>query len=167
MQYKQLPPNQKSLKGLDQDMIRGLPPIDIIPVTSAVTGPDENSQVVRGQVMECTGYAYSGGGRAVVRVDVSIDGGKSWDQATLTRAVQEDGKEQGVRSNKAWAWSQWRYSVKVPEDMEEVKVCCKAVDDQYNRQPHSVGMYSHDDAHIWCGLVEFGTMVWCGDWWCE
>jgi len=136
--YKQLPPNQKSLKGLDQEMIRGLPPIDIIPVTSAVTKPDAESQVVRGEELECSGYAYSGGGRAVVRVDVSIDGGKTWDQATLKRAVREDGKEQSVRSNSAWAWTQWRYRVKVPLQMEELQVCCKAVDDQYNQQPHSV-----------------------------
>ena len=28
-------------------------------------------------------YAYSGGGRGVARVDVSIDGGKTWEVATI------------------------------------------------------------------------------------
>ena len=109
-------------------------------LSGAVTAPDAESRVVGGQMVDMAGYAYSGGGRAIVRVDVSVDGGKTWDQAQLIRAVDIDGHEQGVRCNKAWAWSQWRHRAKVPEDAGELKVCCKAIDDQYNQQPHSAGM---------------------------
>ena len=35
------------------------------------------------------GYAFSGGGHAIVRVDVSADGGKTWQTAEL---IKEGGK---------------------------------------------------------------------------
>lgn len=34
------------------------------------------------------GYAYSGGGRNIIRVDVSPDGGKTWHVATLDNPGQ-------------------------------------------------------------------------------
>ena len=34
-------------------------------------------------IMKVRGYAYSGGGQAVIRVDVSIDGGETWTTAEL------------------------------------------------------------------------------------
>ena len=80
------------------------------------------------------GYAYSGGGRAVVRVDVTIDGGTTWQQAQLTRAAPE----QTIRSQAAWAWSQWRLPITVPAGTKELIIRSKAVDDQYNQQPHAV-----------------------------
>ena len=33
--------------------------------------------------MKVRGYAYSGGGQAVIRVDVSCDGGQTWTTAEL------------------------------------------------------------------------------------
>jgi len=131
--YKQLPPNYKKLSKALKPMIAEAPPIDIIPVTSAVTGPDHQSSVIRGQMHTVKGYAYSGGGRAVFRVDVSTDNGKTWNQAKLKRA-----DAQGIRCNKAWAWSQWSYDFKVPHNVKELNICCKAIDDQYNQQPHNV-----------------------------
>ena len=46
------------------------------------------------------GYAYSGGGREIIRVDVSLDGGKNWDQAELLSDCDADagGRPGGVRS---------------------------------------------------------------------
>jgi hypothetical protein len=37
------------------------------------------------------GYAWSGGGRGIERVDVSSDGGKTWKTASLTRPGQRPG----------------------------------------------------------------------------
>ena len=34
------------------------------------------------------GYAWSGGGRGIIRVDVSIDGGKTWQCAELNKVKQ-------------------------------------------------------------------------------
>lgn len=41
------------------------------------------------------GYAWSGGGRDVIRVDVSADGGKTWTVATLRKAPQRPGEGAG------------------------------------------------------------------------
>ena len=43
------------------------------------------------------GYAWSGGGRDIIRVDVSIDGGVSWRPSKLQKKTQREGR--------AWAWS--------------------------------------------------------------
>ena len=37
-------------------------------------------------------YAWSGGGKGIIRVDVSVDGGKTWHVANLQRTAQERGK---------------------------------------------------------------------------
>ncbi|KAJ4292849.1 hypothetical protein N0V88_005507 [Collariella sp. IMI 366227] len=57
------------------------------------------------------GYAYSGGGRAIARVDVSLDGGKTWDQAELVDDCATPGACLG---NKTWFWKRWRYVGKLP-----------------------------------------------------
>ncbi|EAQ83447.1 hypothetical protein CHGG_09851 [Chaetomium globosum CBS 148.51] len=103
------------------------------------------------------GYAYSGGGRAITRVDVSLDGGKTWDQAELV-----NDRAESPPGNKAWAWTRWRYVCALPiltlptdtttdtttaaersgcHDRKAPKQCTtlvvKATDDAYNTQPES------------------------------
>jgi sulfite oxidase len=88
-----------------------------------------------------------------VRVDVSIDGGRSWTSAALT-----EGSEQ--KMHRAWAWTFWECEVTVPGSKgvpsggsaaavaaaragaaapEELEIICKAVDAAHNVQPDSVG----------------------------
>jgi len=133
--YKQLPPNFKSLQGVSKQTIEELPPIDHVPVTSAITVPEPGQSVYRGERLTMHGYAYSGNGTAIIRVDVSMDGGRSWTQAEITRANET----QHIRSRKAWAWVQWNLDVTIPDTLktQELTVLCKAIDDQYNQQPHS------------------------------
>ena len=47
------------------------------------TGPTSVASVTAGEPLTVKGYAYSGGGRGIVRVDVSIDNGVTWRTATL------------------------------------------------------------------------------------
>jgi len=131
--YKQLGPNQKLLSEVPKEHIHALPPIDTVPIMSAITTPEPGAAVSPGDTLMITGYAYSGAGCAVIRVDVSVDGGKTWSQAELTRAAET----QEIRSGRAWAWVQWRHTATVPADASgSLTVVCKAVDDQYNQQPH-------------------------------
>ncbi|KAJ3031370.1 hypothetical protein HDV00_008370 [Rhizophlyctis rosea] len=76
------------------------------------------------------GYAYSGAGRAIIRVDVSADGGKTWSDAELHHPPQEHHKQ--------WAWTQWETTLAVPKDVAATEVVCKAVDADYNTQPESI-----------------------------
>lgn len=115
-----------------------------------------------------TGYAYSGGGKHIIRVDVSVDGGRTWDQAELLDDCRPDGK--GCRGSKAWTWKRWRYVGNLPEfagsgdvgatikeqyDKTEgsssskqkearcTTVLVKATDSAYNTQPENhTGIYN-------------------------
>ncbi|KAK3317780.1 Oxidoreductase, molybdopterin-binding domain-containing protein [Cercophora scortea] len=101
------------------------------------------------------GYAYSGGGRAIARVDVSLDGGKTWDQAELVNDCDgdSDGDKSHCFGNKRWAWTRWRYTGQLPvlsladdndnksEGTGKKRACTtlvvKATDDAYNTQPET------------------------------
>jgi sulfite oxidase len=80
------------------------------------------------------GYAYSGGGRGIVRVDVSADGGETWTTAELGKGAEQP-------MHKAWAWTLWSASVPLPEGAKKgaVKIVCKAVDAAHNQQPERTG----------------------------
>jgi sulfite oxidase len=137
--YKQLGPNQKKLSSVPKEYIESLPPIDHVPITSAITLPEPGAIVRPGQILNLAGYAYAGAGLAVIRVDVSVDGGETWGQAEMQRADPM----QSIRSGRAWAWVQWKFITKVPDNApSDFKVVCKAIDDQYNQQPH-------DPSPIW------------------
>ena len=79
------------------------PAIQEIPVTSAVLSPTPNDFIPAGATsVTVQGYAVSGGGRPIVRVDVSLDGGKTWKDAVMKSA---DKAQQ--RYHRAWAWRHW------------------------------------------------------------
>ena len=103
--------------------------IQEMPVTSAITGiairEDEERKC---DVVELKGYAFSGGGREIVRVDISLDNGNTWDQAELTL---DEGK-----GSRAWCWKQWKYDgAEVPKGSATFLV--KATDEAYNTQPET------------------------------
>ncbi|CEM13750.1 unnamed protein product [Vitrella brassicaformis CCMP3155] len=63
---------------------RKAPAIQEYPVQSAVCDPMDGSIVPPDQEdVTVKGYAWSGGGRAIIRVDVTIDGGVTWHEANL------------------------------------------------------------------------------------
>ncbi|KAJ3331935.1 hypothetical protein HDU76_001764 [Blyttiomyces sp. JEL0837] len=119
--------------------------IQEMPVQSAVLEPRSGETVVvdaEKKVVKVNGYAWSGGGRGIVRVDVSADGGRNWvDARIVERGLQPKGRE--------WAWSKWEAELPVDtskavkgEDGGDVKVplevVCKAVDTSYNEQPEKI-----------------------------
>ncbi len=115
------------------------PAIQELPVQSLISSPPDGSTLTSHEDVSLRGIAWSGGGRPVVRVDVSADGGKTWHVADIT-----DSGEQ--RRGQAWAWTFWSATVPVPTEVtegtggkNEVEVCCKAVDMSYNVQPDTVG----------------------------
>ncbi|KAL9615359.1 MAG: hypothetical protein Q9167_000187 [Letrouitia subvulpina] len=83
-----------------------------------VYGLEEDSVAVEG-------YSFSGGGRRIVRVDVSANGGSSWHQAELL--------PDETRGAKAWAWTRWRWVL--PRSQAGRIFVVKAVDEAYNTQP--------------------------------
>lgn len=120
--------------------------IQKMPITSAITRTGLKPQPTqtpghptnaKDQIVEIEGYAYSGGGNEIQRVDISLDGGKTWDQARL---LQEDMELE--RGHQAWCWKRWKYEGKLPDgqpksgDKErKTTIMVKATDEVYNTQP--------------------------------
>jgi sulfite oxidase len=105
--------------------------IQELPVQSSIINTDFNEK--NGETI-LEGYAISGGGRSIVRVDVSIDGGKNWVDADLRKPEQA--------KDKTWAWTKWQLKVDT-KGKRDLNVVCKAVDDSYNTQPDSFeGVYN-------------------------
>ncbi|XP_065175205.1 sulfite oxidase-like [Sycon ciliatum] len=128
--------------GVDWDTVdfTKSPAIQDLPVQSAICVPSSGTKISSDdETLSVKGYAWSGGGRGVVRVDVSIDGGKTWCVANLVTA--DDGK-QDQESRQRWAWALWDVDVAIPEELrgsgQQLDVICKAVDESYNNQPESV-----------------------------
>ena len=104
--------------------------IQEMPITSAVVfiSNPSASDSQEPQPISVEGYAYSGGGREIVRVDISTDGGKTWDQAELL--------EDHTKGSKAWCWKRWRYGT-LKRNCGKTTVLVKATDESYNTQPES------------------------------
>lgn len=63
--------------------------IQQLPINSAILTPTDGSMISSyDDEVTVKGYALAGGGRAVVRVDVSADGGESWTVAELQPTSQ-------------------------------------------------------------------------------
>ncbi|KAJ9092063.1 hypothetical protein QFC19_008837 [Naganishia cerealis] len=56
--------------------------IQDMPVSSAILVPKDKEVIVHDGYIHCEGWAYSGGGHWVERVEVSIDGGFIWHEAS-------------------------------------------------------------------------------------
>lgn len=127
--YKCFGPNQGSS---DVDWSTA-PAIQETPVQSAIVSlkdlPRGNRLLqvygMEEDAIEVKGYAFAGGGRDIVRVDVSADDGRTWMQAEL---LPDDAK-----GSRRWAWKQWR--LVLPRRVAGRTFVVKAIDEGYNTQP--------------------------------
>lgn len=103
----------------------------IMPINSAILIPQNGVEVDQDLSVDLKGWAFSGGGRGVTRVEVSTDGGKTWTQTEMDQSNQP--------FNQRWSWTLWTHSIDVPQDHNgKVDVMVRAVDDQSNKQPSSM-----------------------------
>lgn len=114
--YKLFPPDvTKETADWDEGLT-----INEMPLNSAICEPAPHSALEAGTTM-LRGYAVASA-RAVARVDVSIDGGRSWRQAELERDPAAP-----------WSWTFWRLSVDLPAGERELAV--RAWDSAGQTQP--------------------------------
>ncbi|KAL8950811.1 MAG: hypothetical protein Q9222_003188, partial [Ikaeria aurantiellina] len=123
------------------------PAIQETPVQSAITSlrdisphsaPDSKLLQVYGleeDSIAVEGYSYAGGGRKIIRVDVSADDGRTWHQAELLPDQSKGAK--------AWAWTRWRWVL--PRQQAGRCFVVKAVDEAYNTQPAEIQSEAHVD----------------------
>ncbi|XP_029044407.1 sulfite oxidase isoform X2 [Osmia bicornis bicornis] len=108
------------------------PAIQEMPVISAICKPEplETVKVVDGKI-NVKGYAWSGGGRKVIRVDVTNDQGKTWYTANF------HAEDTNAKKGRYWSWTLWNVDLPVNKEWKETEVWAKAVDESYNVQPES------------------------------
>ena len=100
-----------------------------LPVQSAIASPAAGATVDAADgELDVKGWAWAGGGRAVVRVDVSADGGATWHTASLGDGAQQP-------PLRAWAWTLWECAVPLPAAGGAVELAVRAVDAAGNAQP--------------------------------
>ena len=125
--YKGFAANVTDLQSIPAHVIDRAVAVQEPPVQSLLVSPSEGA-TLRGDMVNVSGWAYSGGGRGIVRVEVSVDGGKTWQVADLGEGAQQ-------RLNRAWAWTFFSAAVKVPQGLSgETTVMCRATDAAYNTQ---------------------------------
>lgn len=127
--YKMFPPS------VDWDNISWptrRPQMDF-PVQSAICSLEDVHMVKPGKVT-VRGYAVSGGGRGIERVDVSIDGGKSWVEVSRFQKTGVPYIADDMSSDK-WAWVLFEVAVDVTQSTD---ILAKAVDSAANVQPKNV-----------------------------
>lgn len=108
------------------------PAIQEMPVVSAICVPEplETVKVVNGKI-NVKGYAWSGGGRKIIRVDVTNDHGKTWYTANF------HAEDSNAKEGRYWSWTLWNIDLPVNKESKEVEIWAKAVDASYNVQPES------------------------------
>ncbi|XP_003695994.1 probable sulfite oxidase, mitochondrial isoform X2 [Apis florea] len=109
------------------------PAIQEMPVISAICKPEQSEiiKVINGKI-NVKGYAWSGGGRKIIRVDVTNDQGETWHTANL------DAEDNNAKIGRYWSWTLWSVDLPVKKELKEMEIWTKAVDASYNVQPESI-----------------------------
>ncbi|EPQ52866.1 molybdopterin binding oxidoreductase [Gloeophyllum trabeum ATCC 11539] len=111
--------------------------IQDMPVSSAIIFPLDKTTIVHDGTIELQGWAYSGGGNWVERVEVSPDGGHVWYQVAA-----EDMTEKHY-----YAWRLWK--TKLPVDAEGwLEFCVRTWDSSCNTEPTFVRSAWNWDLHV-------------------
>ena len=102
-------------------------------INSAISAPDHNETLSIAKNIDkeyaVSGYSYTGGGRAISRVEVSTDGGVHWELAEIER------KEQPNDYGMYWCWIWWTFKLKVADLVGCKEIWCRGWDEANNCQP--------------------------------
>lgn len=139
--YKILPPSVET-RAQAKNYWHLVPPLQEMPINSVIAYPARGETIatdklVNGQ-LEVAGYALPQGDCGpVVKVEVSIDQGGSWDEADIVFPnATEVAKEDGVDKYR-WSWAIWKYKLSMEETRridKKTKIWCRAVDNAGNLQ---------------------------------
>lgn len=137
------------------------PAIQNMPVTSAICTPKSDQQIKRNLngTITVKGYAWSGGGNKIVRVDVTADNGKTWYVAKLQHGIKQNEDNSNI-NGRNWAWTLWSAEIPIVKGAKAIEVWSKAVDANYNVQPETFentwnlrGVLSNAYSRVKCNIV--------------
>ncbi|KAJ3695938.1 hypothetical protein LUZ60_001315 [Juncus effusus] len=95
---------------------------EVLPITSMTTQ----------KPFTMKGYSYSGGGRKVTRVEITLDGGETW------RVCSLDHPEKPSKYGKYWCWCFWSLEVEILDLLGSKEVAVRAWDESLNTQPEKL-----------------------------
>jgi hypothetical protein len=109
--------------------------INELNINSAMATPahDEVLHVTADAMSESytvTGYAYCGGGKKVIRAEISLDGGVTWEGGVVSHP------ETPTKYGRYWCHALWSCDVSVSRLAVATEVCCRAWDAHMNTQPN-------------------------------
>ncbi|CAO2206986.1 unnamed protein product [Urochloa humidicola] len=78
------------------------------------------------------GFAYSGGGKKVTRVEVTLDGGETW------RLCELNHPEKPNKYGRYWCWCFWSVDVEVLDLLGAKEIAVRAWDQSLNTQPEKL-----------------------------
>jgi nitrate reductase (NAD(P)H) len=110
-------------------------------LNSAMFEPRHNSVFVisgkeAARTLKVCGYGYVGGGLKVIRAEISLDKGKTWEITDLSRPEDEIAAARGT--DKHWCWAWWETEVDAHRLMRCEEICCRCVDSNQNMQPNEL-----------------------------
>eukprot|EP00551_Chaetoceros_affinis_P009553 CAMPEP_0203672214 /NCGR_PEP_ID=MMETSP0090-20130426/7778_1 /ASSEMBLY_ACC=CAM_ASM_001088 /TAXON_ID=426623 /ORGANISM="Chaetoceros affinis, Strain CCMP159" /LENGTH=679 /DNA_ID=CAMNT_0050537481 /DNA_START=163 /DNA_END=2202 /DNA_ORIENTATION=- len=139
LNYKTLPPNVTDAKSInlenmpsmtESSLFSGITKMEVIKDT-ITTGNDDSDSKNNMSLVKAKGWAWAGGGRNIVRVDVTGDEGKSWTTANIVQGGDQ-------KFGRAWAWVFWECDIPVQvEEGGTIRLASKAVDMAFNSQPEN------------------------------
>lgn len=89
------------------------------------TDEDEDTETT----IQVSGYAYTGGGRKIIRVEVTVDDGATWRLCSIHRS------ESPRPSGKYWCWVHYSLDLPLALVAEAREICVRAWDSSMNTQP--------------------------------
>lgn len=102
-------------------------------VNSAIAYPahDEFLPVVSSSEEKYTmkGYAYTGGGRRITRVEISLDSGANWQLSKIILT------EKPTEYGKYWTWIFWEFELPARDLIGKREIVLRAWDEGHNTQP--------------------------------
>lgn len=105
--------------------------INELNINSVITSPAHGEVVPVDTVSPYTvrGYAYSGGGRKVTRVEVTVDAGRTWKLGQVTHP------EKPTKYGKYWCWCFWQVDMGTRDLLQVRELAVRAWDASMNTQP--------------------------------
>mmetsp|Transcript_26349 Transcript_26349/g.62706 ORF Transcript_26349/g.62706 Transcript_26349/m.62706 type:complete len:256 (-) Transcript_26349:604-1371(-) len=105
---------EKDMAAWPPERLDQAPIAQMMPIQSMICNPPQNTVIGGKNTNSITlkGVAWSGGGREVQRVDVSIDGGETWTAAELYKPIKQ-------KWNHHWAWTQFYKTIELPEEIKQ------------------------------------------------
>ncbi|KAG0249688.1 hypothetical protein BG011_009035 [Mortierella polycephala] len=97
-------------------------------VQCVICTPTEQEDISPDIPLTIKGYAISGGGRGVYRVEISIDGGETWEAVKMEQKPER-------KSGMFWSWALWEKTVS--RIIKPTEIIARAYDSSGNIQPET------------------------------